>query len=99
MLVPASAGPQRFSIVGSKFRSGAQVSWEDLTAGDSGQNAADSISANRILVSLTVGGESGNWGPRVRKPDGQASGWVNFQVVAQQATFLKQAALVAEVPL
>ena len=78
-----SNSQQTFTLSGSGFLSGAIVEWNDLTVGDSETKALFSLSPNTILVSLNVTNNMAIWRLRVRNPNGQASGWVNFHVVAQ----------------
>ncbi len=78
-----SNSQQTFTLSGSDFQSGAVVEWHDLTVGDSGTKAPFAISSGTIQVSLNVTNNTASWRLRVRNPDGQPSGWRNFEVVAQ----------------
>jgi uncharacterized protein YfaP (DUF2135 family) len=84
--VTGSNSSQPFTIVGSNFVSGANVTLRDLSAGQTFPNrAASSFSSTQIVVNPIFTTAAHLWSVEVINPDGQSSGQFQFQVVAPSA--------------
>ncbi|HEV8580680.1 MAG TPA: Calx-beta domain-containing protein, partial [Thermoanaerobaculia bacterium] len=84
--VTGSNSSQPFTIYGSSFVSGANVTLRDLSAGQTFPNrAASSFSSTQIVVNPTFTTAAHTWSVEVINPDGKSSGQYQFQVVAPSA--------------
>ena len=79
--VTGSNSAQPFTIYGSNFVSGANVTLRDLTAGQIFANRpASSFGSNQITVNPTFTTAAHSWSVEVINPDGQSSGQYSFMV-------------------
>jgi surface antigen len=79
--VTGSNSPQAFTINGSSFVSGANVTLRDITANQTFANrSASSFSNTRIVLSPNFSTAVHTWSVEVINPNGQSSGQYQFQV-------------------
>ena len=84
--VTGSNSAQPFTINGSNFVSGANVTLRDLTAGQTFANrTASSFNSTQIVINPIFTTAADNWSVEVINPDGQSSGQFPFQVIAPTA--------------
>ncbi len=77
---------QTFTISGSNFITGANVTLRDITTGISYPNrAASAFSANSITINPVFGAVAHSWSVQVTNPNAQASNVFTFQVRASAA--------------
>jgi len=84
--VTGSSSPQLFTINGSNFVTGANVTLRDLRTGNAFPNRqSSSFSSTRIVLNPIFTTAAANWTVEVINPDGQSSGQFQFSVVAPPA--------------
>ncbi|HEV8578399.1 MAG TPA: hypothetical protein VGX68_04895, partial [Thermoanaerobaculia bacterium] len=84
--VTGSSSSQPFTIYGSNFVSGVNVTLRDLSAGQTFPNrATSSFSSTRIVINPNFTTAAHAWSVEVINPDGKSSGQYQFQVVAPSA--------------
>ncbi len=84
--VTGSNSPQQFTINGTNFVTGANITLRDLTAGQTFPNlVASSFSSTQIVINPVFTTAAHNWSVEVINPDGQSSGQFPFQVIAPPA--------------
>ena len=83
----ASANAQTLTINGTGFVNGATLTFDPPTGNNIPSSAAKLtfVSTSRITYQINNGNDVGTWSVRVTNPDGQNSGWKDFEVVAVNA--------------
>ena len=80
--VPGSSDPQPFTINGSGFEQGANVTLRDLDEGETFPNREiSSFSSSEIVVNPVFTPQASTWSVEVINPDGISSGEYVFEVV------------------
>ena len=81
--VTGSNSAQPFTINGSNFVTGANVTLRDLTAGQTFANrVASSFSSTQIVINPIFTTAAHSWSVEVINPNGQSSGQFQFQIIA-----------------
>ncbi len=84
--VTGSSSAQPFTVNGSNFVTGANVTLRDLRTGNAFPNRqSSSFSSTRIVLNPIFTTAAANWTVEVINPDGQSSGQFQFSVVAPPA--------------